>query len=626
MSKSRGGSGVGKLPKSDPSLTELYERKYDTTLDLYQRVAHAQMVATYRDYYDSGGAGTLAHPDLEYYLYKVFGSDIIGSIAFALDPYWQVIKVPKGKFYDKYRKVLASEHAVTIVPANRTRTRTSVFEQSLTFHEGSHTVTHQNGLHWDGSGFSLIDLPDITGQTSYTYSPGVQRALYGTISDTTWKTRNPNNGKIGSKSIKQKGLLQSQGEMESFDLTVPATPFHWGYDNNHNYQNESAIGSNKWLFDKGGSKYFGYTGNCARLDTTVVPLIKQALTDRANAIMADNCDAMFARCVPQRRYYNLAYQVSELKDIPGLLRSTLSQWYKFQNAIGGANQFRKILTSPSWWTEKNVNSIRQPLMALGLNSHLGKDLADLYLSFKFGWQSIVQAVEKLLKSPISAANDVNRLIARNGRFSNLSSTKSWVEDYPSPPAMTVGSWQHFLSDDLDDPTSASAKLSVNVRCMANVGINFPNVDVPNFRWNLFWQKMGAVPTPGDMYDIIPFTWMVDWFAGLGDYIHLMDATNGDQSLVNYAFMTVKLRLETTTTCGFKAHALDSYRIIPPDNVSTPIHYSRDEWLKWKVSPKYYADYEVRKSLADVMNVKYTSGYGLSDYQKNVLGALFQKFT
>jgi hypothetical protein len=314
------------------------------------------------------------------------------------------------------------------------------------------------------------------------------------------------------------------------------------------------------------------------------------------------------------------------------LHGTLQAWRDLAALMGGSKQFLLAVTTESWWTESQYNRLRSALRRVGIIRDPGKSLANLYLSFKFGWQSMFQALQGFLRSPELIAKDLNRLIARNGRFTTLSRSISWTEEMAAPPTISMPTAiLRTCSPDASHPLGFKGLREVELRCCVNSGIYFPKIDVPDFRWNMFLRKYGVSTefpwiSPGDLYDLIPWTWLLDWFVGLGNYIHLMDVSNGDRSIVNYGFMTYKSIGRVTGRQTYSSTATYSEKSIPPDTASSG-GFSSSTKVLMPMDGQLELKYELRLSLATLASssVKTYAGQNLTSDQKTIIGALVNKF-
>jgi hypothetical protein len=428
--------------------------------------------------------------------------------------------------------------------------------------------------------------------------------------DTTDKTRNPKSG--GPK--KQEPNLQSQGEMERFSPNLVTN----GWSGSLRTYSASYLSLPSWNPEFHIS-WTDYSSSLAPASAAVVTASVQSWPSQekvyAIATMAKNLDSMLARCVPTRRYFNLGYQIGELKDLPMSLRSTLRTWLDIELAMGREG-FNKAFRDSKWWTRERQRHFAPYLRDCGIDRPLDKSLSELYLNFKFGWASMYQAVNKLVLTPQRVTKEVNYLIRRNGKFTKLSTTKRWSE--PAPATIQWLYPSHPTYFNFGDSVSSSAVRDVSLRCVCDVGFHFPPLSVPALRSQLYFDKLGLYPSPGDIYDLVPWTWMVDWFVGLGDYIHLMDRINGSDNLINYGFMTYKSKVRNRADWSYTGTSSTSITVDGINHTDTQV-------AKPHLTAFIDLNYELRYSIARLVGVKTYSGQGLSLDQSTILGSLLSQF-
>jgi hypothetical protein len=154
--------------------------------------------------------------------------------------------------------------------------------------------------------------------------------------------------------------------------------------------------------------------------------------------------------------------------------------------------------------------------------------------------------------------------------------------------------------------------------MANIHIQFPIVDVPTLRKELYLRKIGLWPSPSDIYDLIPWSWLVDWFSGLGEYVHLMDTIYHDNSIVNHAFMTYRevSHIDAHFTGKFVGTQSTNFDGSNESRTFTNVmHHSGRLLLK----------YQLRKTMAEVASVQDYWSSALGSNQKAIIGALLTKY-
>jgi hypothetical protein len=228
------------------------------------------------------------------------------------------------------------------------------------------------------------------------------------------------------------------------------------------------------------------------------------------------------------------------------------------------------------------------------------------------------AVRQLIDSPAKTTKDINRLLASNGKPITIRRNMKFRETVTSFPAITFYKPSR-LGTDVAVPASSYAYRDVELRCVVNTGINYPAADLPNLRKTLFYRKLGLVPTPGDLFDLVPWTWLGDWFLGASEYLHLCDTISRDKSLINYGFMTYVSH--TTVNASWRNNGTNNGSIQLNPGGGTDTSYK----TFYPRSAVFSAKYQLRTDLSNLAGVKSYSGKGLTPYQGSILGALISQF-
>jgi hypothetical protein len=567
--------------KSMPSprkSTALTDTKYNaTTLDAYRQRA--------RDLYASS-RGVLR------YVLDIFGPDLIGSIAFAIDPFRETRNVP----------VLITR---LNDPPQHTRSRILPIS-GYKKREASLRITRE-----DTSYTPDLATPDpidylftgpVYSSAQYNYPRTGQEPLQGLLRDST-------------QSKRQSGY--TMGEFELFVPKFSSRGRTWRFLNDKSY----------YWFQVGPSsssvQRLTGQGNCTVKSSSPdmyctnasLQLELVSAQNRASAALIKHAHGLFERCIPSRKEFRLAYQVAELKDLPQTLRGTLETWKLLERAIGKA-KFLSLVTSPRTWRDESIR--RQVMAHLGHvlpfpndPSNSAVSLSRSYLTFKFGYESMVRAVMQFVPSPERIAKHINRFIERNGKKATFRSQLGYRDEATGGPSIgyDLFPWEILRRDHL------SGHRDVNIRCVANFSIDFPDIDTPKFRSRLMTERLGVYPSPSDLYDLIPWTWLIDWFSGLGDYIHLMDTITSDHSLFNWGLITYKERsvYKRDVTCHYN---WTESRVIQGAATYTGHTETLDH------SGTCTVKYQLRRVLQDVSSLKsYWSWDSLSPTQAAILSAL-----
>lgn len=307
--------------------------------------------------------------------------------------------------------------------------------------------------------------------------------------------------------------------------------------------------------------------------------------------MNDNVLSMISQASASKRVFNLAYQITELKDIPRLL--------------GDIGALQRLVSK----------YVKNPLKL----AELDKEISNLFLSWKFGAESAYSAFKGLMKLPEKATKRLNYLIRRNGKVSTGRSKHAFVEDMSDQELPTfefiLPSW---ITADNQEVTRT---FSVELRCVVNQTIKFPELAVPSITDKDYLELVGAIPTAEDLYNVIPFSWLVDYFVGIGDYIGVLTAIHSDRELINFGFMTIVIVEELQHKATLKVsnrlrHSLDGVGVISDVTTVKEFPYLR----------KYTRKYQHRVSVGDLDGVKSVGFFqtNLSDFQLSILGSLFSQ--
>jgi hypothetical protein len=568
------------MPRTQPVSENLLKVNYtDHRVDLYRQAAKDILAS------NSGDAR---------YVVAIFGPELIGSWALAFDPFRQfangsnvVARLTNGDKIVRTRTILTQPR----------RDRIETWKVTLVS-EGYYNNP-------DGGLFNYL----YSGPTTSTHSSGTdinvqQEPLYGVIRDTTRRTR---------------PMKQTQGEFELFAprLLSPPRSKSW-------MKSDSLV----WRSIGNGqrSRVRAYTqarqiGPEFRCSNASVQALLPGIRNRATASVQQHVYAMLDDVLPRHRTYSLYYQAAELRETSLTLRGTLEAWRNFERIIG-TDMFRQLQQTRFrhlWRNPQLLQSYGRSLgRSTGFNYDATTELAEMagsaFLTFKFGWESTVRGIQQFLPSPARATRDINRLVDRIGMDTSFRTKRTWIEPEASFPSLTNCDFLH------DETIVASTpKLSGVRRCelrlMVNLRVMFPHLDIPRLRAELFRDKLGVYPSASDIYNLIPWTWLADWFGGLGDYVSLMGTISNDPSLINYGFITYREDSETAVTADGKFTTTISRDI---DGNTSTINYDTRNIHTGIFKYRYQRRY----SIPSVTNIKTVWDQNLNPNQLAILGALF----
>lgn len=192
----------------------------------------------------------------------------------------------------------------------------------------------------------------------------------------------------------------------------------------------------------------------------------------------------------------------------------------------------------------------------GLIQHLvGKfrALGSEYLNLVFGWQPFVKDLQEIYhlsksidKQMAQIIRDNRKGIRRRTTLSSSTSTVPYTTSYQAsfygvtgPPSWTSG------SGTVTSVTTTTEKIWY----VAKYSYYIP--DTNSWGWNARARAalFGVLPTPGLLWEVLPFSWMADWFGSVGDVLNNLSPNAVDNLVAHYAYVMRHLRVEHSVTAS-----------------------------------------------------------------------------
>lgn len=341
------------------------------------------------------------------------------------------------------------------------------------------------------------------------------------------------------------------------------------------------------------------SGGSAIFSQANITTIQTEEIARLTTVMQQNAARLFSETLPTSRRYSLVRNVIELRDLP---RSVLS----LRASVEDLRRISELIP-------------RGDLTAI-FAAKTARHVPEQYVSFWFGWRQIYNDLLGLLSIPQRISKEVNYLIDRNGKATTLRTTKKFPGVSTTSPAFTYDPLQ-FLSNSVNE-----SNVSVNtvhtrtheLRLVINATFDFPSIGEPKFREDFFLKKLGAVPTLTDVYNLTPWTWLFDWFTGLGNYIELIDVINTDPSLINYGFITGVTHGSVVTAHRSTVSDVHDQITSPPTVITTTTSIKRNS-CESRFEYKLQIRKNLRAHLTGVRSILEPSS--LTSYQNSIIGAI-----
>ncbi|DAD50837.1 maturation protein [ssRNA phage SRR5466727_9] len=479
---------------------------------------------------------------LENLAYRIFGSDLIGSVALAINP---------------LRQFLVADEKVS--PVNRTRTFTAM---------GTPWARKKRHREIQIIGRSPPDVSTPNAFDRMTYSETVtvpsntttnltsQSQVKGTVKDTTYRSR-----PIGN----------DQGEFELWKPRVRCPPAT---------RNRVSLESNVYT-TAGGYTYRSRdaefmsdftVGPAGYISPTSVDTLYSSERTLLLQKMSENALSMAARLSPARKEFSIGRSVAELRELPKSIKATAEAWLLARETL---SRKQKLATRK------------------------GTSAPGEYVNISFGWLPIYRDIVTMLSLPERISRRVNRLMYRNG-LDNTFRTGFSLGSSPvsSPPSFTFD----LLQGESLVGIGTHGSREIELRGMINAGLRFPAIALPVLQRQLMRQAWGLYPDPEDVYNLVPWSWLVDWFTGLGDYVDAFNIVNRDPSIINFGFITGVSTGYIDTVQTSKATRIQKVSITPPvpatvfteNIVENKVRTGRLEW-KLQIRSTFGSAYGLRPS-------------------------------
>jgi len=192
-----------------------------------------------------------------------------------------------------------------------------------------------------------------------------------------------------------------------------------------------------------------------------------------------------------------------------------------------------------------------------------KGIADYFLAVQFGWIPLLSDVKKLIKFYDVVSQRIDFLIANSGkpvrRTGRLSSTSDAAVLWDESGLRMRNTAPDLGKPSLTDSWRQSSRYTIIRERWFSGEFVFWIDDIrwPNTRSHIGAGLIGLRITPADVWDALPWTWLIDWFANVGDVLHNLEDNVADRQVSKYAYVMGKTIREYTqhTTDGYFSVAL-----------------------------------------------------------------------
>lgn len=271
---------------------------------------------------------------------------------------------------------------------------------------------------------------------------------------------------------------------------------------------------------------------------------------------------------PDRPKHSLGQALVESKQIPSMLKQTAGQFAYAWKHMGG----RRFLKN----TPKRV--------------------ADEFLNTQFGWtpflgdlRSLRQLIDKTDKTAENFKRNNNQWVRRAGTVTTESAAEIVKQStttsahrparlYPWTPAS--GDTGSYTVEYIRDK---------KVWFTARYKYYIPELNTPNWKSYAIRHMYGLRLTPTLIYELTPWSWLIDWFSNIGDVLANAEATIDDGLVSKYAYtmsQTTSRFVVTSTINGLGlAHAWEFATSLKHRGTALPYSfgYSNVDLSEWQMA-------------------------------------------
>jgi hypothetical protein len=516
---------------------------------------------------------------IESFVYKYMPWSLTESFCFAIDPTYQFKVAP---------------YAITPYNRERKRGNSSVL-QNRSFYRRYYNWSDSQDSNYHG--------------ISVCWSPHYGERIEATFERTDELQKQPSILDHSDDTTKRTRLFGSeQGTARFFKSFIHSPPrmvdqnstytFHYYNEGPPSPECSEVGGANNTRAYSEEHKHYEVRGSAAVMYPHYVNTIRDREFLYCEQMIAKHGLAMLKEWNPTtKRDYTLFRNIVELKDIPRSIASLRKTAEALKLAYNGLPRNR---------------SVREAIISLG---PITKQIPNEYLSYNFGWRQTFKDIKDLLELPAKLGKKYDFLIRRAGKPTTFRSKRS----FESSTIPSVAGFDYDTSP-IEYGVAVDTRLerTTELRLVINATFDFPPPNPVRFNSIPFWDRIGAVPRPTDIYNLVPWTWLVDWFTGFGNYVEQIDNIARDTALINWGMITAHTdgKLVTTFKSKTDERATTTEDFVGSNEVLTTVNWNHTSQLVYEC--------QIRKDVAALLDVNTTAAPKLSTYQQSIIGSILSQ--
>lgn len=200
-----------------------------------------------------------------------------------------------------------------------------------------------------------------------------------------------------------------------------------------------------------------------------------------------------------------------------------------------------------------------------------KEIGDDFLNAEYGWAPFIRDLTAAVKLANSLDKDLAQLKRDNGQsvrrggtvYSNTTTSSSSGSD-SLYPILSSEFYENPVSSGTYDQTITTSEKH---RFKAKFRYWIPDIESPGWTTKATLALYELIPTPSLVWELMPWSWMIDWFTTAGDVVSNMSYNAADNLAAAYAFGMSTFETTTVKT------ARRTFRTVRPVVKTFPVEAS-----------------------------------------------------
>lgn len=181
-----------------------------------------------------------------------------------------------------------------------------------------------------------------------------------------------------------------------------------------------------------------------------------------------------------------------------------------------------------------------------------RNLGSEYLNVVFGWKPFVNDLRKMYNLWKDVDKRMAQLVRENGKYIRRKATVQDDKTFSHTGQVYQNPYVNVLGA---PPTYMSGTTAYNVTTRTTTKVWFSGSfryyipDVGSSLWDARARAalFGALPTPELLWEVLPWTWLIDWFSNVGDVVSNASTNAVDNLTMKYSFIMKHTSTEVEAT-------------------------------------------------------------------------------